>query len=282
MWLPQCNNGCGLIRGAVCAFAAFVVVPFAALAAISDVVDRSALRVCADPHNLPFSNQAGDGFENKIAQLLAKELGVSVRYTWYPQSMGFIRQTLRARRCDIVIGISIKNELVQNTNPYYRSTYVMAYRADSGVTATSLDDPVLKTLRIGVVAGTPPASLIAKHGLLDRVHPYHLMVDTRYQSPGKQMIEDLAEGEIDIALLWGPIAGYYAKQQKQPITIVLLKGEPGTPKMQYWISMGIRYNEPDWKHQLNELIKRLQPEIKAILRDYGVPLLNVRGEPVEQ
>ncbi len=244
----------------------------------SEVVDPTALRVCADPNNMPFSNKAGEGFENKIAELIAKELGMPVRYTWYPQATGFIRQTLRARKCDLIIGIPTANEMVQNTNPYYRSTYVMVYRSDSGITAKTVGDPQLKSLTIGVVAGTPPATLLARYGLMDHVRPYHLTVDTRFQSPGRDMIKHLAAGEIDVGLLWGPIAGYYTQAHNPAFTIVPLRSETGNPRLQFRFSMGIRFNEPDWKHRINELIEKKQAEITAMLLEYGVPLLDAQGE----
>ena len=155
-------------RGATAAFAvlcglAVLTAGTASRATTSEVIDRSALRVCADPSNLPFSNQAEEGFENKIAELLAAELGVPVQYTWFPQATGFVRNTLMARRCDLVIGISLGFELLQNTNPYYRSAYSLIYRPDGGLAIETLDDPALKDLTIGIVAGTPPASVVAKN-----------------------------------------------------------------------------------------------------------------------
>lgn len=248
----------------------------------SEAVDPSALRVCADPGNVPFSNQAEEGFENKIAELLAAELGVPVRYTWFPQATGFVRNTLQARRCDIVIGISLGFELLQNTNPYYRSSYVLFYRKDAGLNARSLDDPALKELTIGVVAGTPPASLMMKYGLMKKARPYPLMVDARYERPGEKMVHDVAKGELDAGLLWGPIAGYYAKKAEAPLTLVPLTSGPGDPRMDYRITMGIRYGEPEWKQQLNDLIAKKQPEINEILLDYGVPLLDAQGKPIER
>lgn len=248
-----------------------------AQAQTSEAVDRSALRVCADPSNLPFSNQAGEGFENKIAELLAADLGVPVRYTWFPQATGFVRNTLMARRCDLVIGISLGFELLQNSNPYYRSSYSLVYRANAGHDFTSLADPKLKDLRIGIVAGTPPASLMAKYGLLARARPYHLMADTRFDQPAKRMVQDVAQGEIDVGVLWGPLAGYYGQQHNDPLMVVPLPSNPGEVRMDYRITMGLRFNEPNWKHQINELIRRKQPEINAILQAYGVPLLDEQG-----
>jgi quinoprotein dehydrogenase-associated probable ABC transporter substrate-binding protein len=251
-----------------------------AMGATAEAVDRSSLRVCADPGNLPFSNQAGEGFENKIAELLAAELGVPLRYTWFPQATGFVRNTLMARKCDLVIGISLGFELLQNTNPYYHSSYALVYRADSGLEVSSLDDPILKEERLGVIAGTPPSSLIAKYGLLGQVRPYHLVADTRFNQPGKRMVDDIAKGEVDVGALWGPIAGYYAKDHNPTISVVPLVSKPGEVKMDYRITMGIRFNEPDWKHEINNLIEKKQPEIDAILKAYGVPLLDARGQPL--
>ena len=176
-----------------------------------DLVNRAALRVCSDPANMPFSNEKGEGFENKIAEIVAAELKVPVEYTWFPQATGFIRQTLFAKRCDVVIGYAQGDELVLNTNHYYRSTYALVYRAGSGLDGVdSLADPRLKDKRIGVVAGTPPGNVMARLGLIERAKPYPLMVDRRYDSPGERMIADIRSGDIDAGVLWGPIAGYFA------------------------------------------------------------------------
>lgn len=265
----------------VVAVAALFLLEDGARGQTSEAVDRSSLRVCADPANLPFSNQAGEGFENKIAELLAAELGVPVRYTWYPQATGFVRQTLMARRCDLVVGISLGFELLQNTNPYYRSSYALVYRADSGISATSLDDSELKALRLGVVAGTPPSSLLAKYGLLGRVRPYQLVADTRFDHPAKQMIDDVAADEVDVGVVWGPIAGYYAKGHNPSLLVVPLATRAGEVRMDYRITMGVRFNEPEWKREINGLIKTKQPEINAILAEYGVPLLDDQGRRLE-
>lgn len=272
------------IRGACLALAclaASTVLGGVALAATMEAVDRSSLRVCADPANLPFSNQAGEGFENEIAGLLAKELDVPVKYTWFPQTTGFIRNTIQARRCDLIIGISLGFELIQNTNPYYHSAYALIYREDSGISVISLKDPALKALTLGVVAGTPPANLIAKYGLLGKTRPYQLFADTRYHKPGKRMVDDIAAGEIDIGVLWGPIAGYYAGQHNPKLKVVPLANEPGETKMDFRITMGVRFNEPEWKREINALIRKKQPEIDAILLRFGVPLLDNQGNPIK-
>ncbi len=272
----------GIALGGLVLAAALLAFASGASAQTSEAVDRSSLRVCADPSNLPFSNRAGEGFENKIAELLAAELGVPVRYTWFPQATGFVRNTLMARKCDLVIGISLGFELLQNSNPYYRSSYALFYRADSGLKVSSLDDPVLEDKRLGVIAGTPPATLMAKYGLLGHMRPYHLVADTRFHQPAKQMVEDVAAGEVDVGLLWGPIAGYYAKQHNPALSVVPLASKPGEARMDFRITMGLRFNEPGWKRRINDLIRKKQPEINAILLDYGVPLLDNQGREIKE
>jgi quinoprotein dehydrogenase-associated probable ABC transporter substrate-binding protein len=250
-------------------------------AQMGELVDRDTLRVCADPHNLPFSDQAGAGFENKIAELLADELGVELAYTWYPQSVGFVRNTLGARVCDVVIGITSTSELMQNTNPYYRSSYVLLQRADANTKVESLHDPALKDLRIGAVARTPPVDLLARQRLLKNLRPYQLVVDTRFESPARQMVEDLAAGEIDVGVLWGPIGGYWAKQQSVPIEVIPLTDEDAAARLDFRITMGLRRDEPEWKQILNDFIGAHQDQIQTILLDYGVPLLDQQGRPIE-
>jgi len=243
-----------------------------------EFVDRTALRVCADPSNLPFSNDRGEGFENKIAELLAERLGRPLVYTWYPQTIGFVRNTLNALRCDLVMGVAVGEELVQNTDPYYRTSYVLVYRSSDAAHYADLDRPEARTARIGVMARSPPTNVLVRKGLLAAVRSYPPAVDTRTDQPAKRMIEDLAAGDIDIALSWGPIAGYWAPRQNVPLTLVPLESDRRHgPKLDSWISMGIRHNEPDWKHQINTLIHDLQSEIDRILNDYGVPLLDRHG-----
>ncbi len=239
---------------------------------------RTSFRVCADPDNLPFSNRAGEGFENEIAELFAAELGLPVEYVWHPQTLGFIRNTLRAYRCDVVMGVTTGFELLQNTRSYYRSVYVLVYRAEDRARFGSLDSPLLSVARIGVVANTPPAALLGRRGLITNVRSYDLIVDTRIEQPGRQAIADLAAGRIDMALLWGPIAGYWAARSEVPLEWVPLRpdGRAGPP-MEYRISMGVRYGETEWRDTLNRLIRKLRPEIRRILEAYRVPLLDRRG-----
>lgn len=266
-WAALIGLGLGLVGARV-----------ALAAETADVVDRTALRVCADPSDLPFSDQKQQGFENKIADLMAKSLGLKVEYTWFPQIIGFARNTLQAYRCDLVMGTVAGDEIMQTTNPYYFTTYVMVYRSDKGYAFKALDDPGLTKLRLGVVSATPPSDLLVRHDLMAHTKPYQLTVDTRVESPTHQMIQDVVDGTIDVGLLWGPIAGYYKKHDKLPLTLVPLADEPGAPRMKYHIAMGVRGNEPDWRRRVNTVILKEEPQITAILRDYGVPLLDAQGK----
>jgi quinoprotein dehydrogenase-associated probable ABC transporter substrate-binding protein len=247
----------------------------------SDLVTREALRVCADPANLPFTNEAGAGFENKIAELLAGDLGIPLQYTWFPQATGFVRNTLSAKRCDVVMGYAAGSDPVQNTNPYYRSAWVLVTRQGQDLEhISSLDDPRLKGKRLGVVAGTPPATLLALNGLISLAKPYALMVDRRYESPSEDMVRDIGSGEIDGGILWGPIGGYFAKHADTPLSVVpLTRHEAGVP-MTFRITFGIRHGETEWKHRLNEFIAKRQGEINRVLLDYGVPLIDEQDRPV--
>ena len=265
-------------RGWIAALLGLVCSGQPVAAQTADIADRSTLRVCADPNNLPFSNQRKDGFENKIAELMGSALGLKVEYTWFPQIIGFVRNTLQAHRCDLVMGTVAGDDIMQTTNPYYFTTYVMIYRSDRGVAITGLQDPQLMKLRLGVVSATPPADLLVRHDLMAHTKPYQLTVDTRVESPTHQMVEDVMTGAIDVGFLWGPIAGYYKKHDRLPLTLVPLKDEPGAARMKYHIAMGVRANEPEWRRQINAVILTQQSKITAILRDYGVPLLNEQGE----
>lgn len=248
-----------------------------------ELVDPNVLRVCADPRNMPFSNKAGEGFENKIAELIAEKLGKSVSYTYFPQVVGFVRNTLRANRCDVILGYPQGDELVQNTNPYYRTAYALVFKPGTGLDGiTSLDDPRLQDKRIGVIAGTPPATTLAAKGLMAKAKPYPLMIDTRLFSSAEELVGDVASGDTDAGLLWGPMAGYYAKRQDPPLTVVPLVKEEDGPRMAYRITMGVRPSDQNWKRTLNRTIQENQDAINRILLDYGVPLLDEQDRPVAQ
>ncbi|MBK1836789.1 quinoprotein dehydrogenase-associated putative ABC transporter substrate-binding protein [Azospirillum sp. YIM B02556] len=247
-----------------------------ARAAQAEGIPTEVLRVCADANLLPFSNDRREGFENRIAQLIADDLKVPLAFTWWPQTIGFVRNTLRTRQCDLVMGTAVGEELMQNTNPYYRSTYALVYRKDSGITAKTLADPSLQGARIGVVARTPPSAVMLRHGLTN-LEPYQLDTDTRAHHPAEQALQDVAAARTDAAILWGPIAGYFATRQQVPMVVVPLMDEPGASPFQYMISMGIRPDEPDWRHWLNDFIVRRQGDIDRILAEYHVPLANADG-----
>ena len=247
----------------------------------SDLVNREVLRICADPSNLPFSNDKKEGFENKIANILSEELKVPVEYTWFPQVTGFIRNTLFAKRCDVVISTGQGDPSLLNTNAIYGSTYALLYKPNSGLDGVdSLLDPRLKGKRIGVVAGTPPADLVAKAGLMTKAKPYPLVVDRRYDSPAEDMVKDIRSGEIDAGVLWGPIGGYFAGKGGEKLTVVPLTKDAKGGRMEFRITMGVRQGDDLWKRQLNDIIRKRQGDIDRVLLDYGVPLLDDDGQPI--
>ena len=246
-----------------------------------ELVDPKVLRVCADPRNLPFSNQKGEGFENKLAELLAAKLQKKIDYMYFPQATGFVRMTLGAHRCDVIMGFPQGDDLVQGTNPYYRTAYALVSKHGSGLEdVMGLDDARLKGKHIGIVAGTPPATNMAVNGLMTNARPYPLMIDTRVDSSAEAMISDLNKGEIDAAILWGPMAGFYAKQANPPLHITPLVKEKVGPQLVYRIGMGVRRADQNWKRLLNKLIQENQPQINKILFDYGVPLLDENNQPI--
>ncbi|MBR0754787.1 substrate-binding domain-containing protein [Bradyrhizobium jicamae] len=246
-----------------------------------ELVDPKVLRVCADPRNLPFSNDKGEGFENKLGELLAEKLQKRLDYMYFPQATGFVRMTLSAHRCDVILGFPQGDELVQGTNPYYRTAYAMVVKSGSGLEdVETLEDARLKGKHIGIVAGTPPATNMAINGLMTNAKPYPLMIDTRYDSSAAAMVDDLAKGAIDVAILWGPMAGYYAKASNPPLHVTPLVKETTGPKLVYRIGMGVRGSDQNWKRQLNRLIQENQPAINKILLDFGVPLLDENNRPI--
>jgi len=246
-----------------------------------ELVDPKVLRVCADPRNLPFSDEKGAGFENKLAELFAAKLQKKLDYTYFPQATGFVRMTLAAHRCDVIMGFPQGDELVQGTNPYYRTAYALVTRPGSGLKdVTSLGDERLKGKHLGIVAGTPPATNMAVNGLMANAKPYPLMIDTRVDSSAAAMMNDLVSGEIDAAVLWGPMAGYYAKEANPPLHVTALVSEKTGPRLIYRIGMGVRPADQNWKRLLNRLIQENQLAINKILLDYGVPLLDENDRPI--
>lgn len=246
-----------------------------------ELVDPKVLRVCADPRNLPFSNEKGEGFENKLAELFAAKLQKKIDYMYFPQATGFVRMTLGAHRCDVIMGFPQGDDLVQSTNPYYRTAYALVSKQNSGLEdVTSLEDARLKGKHIGIVAGTPPATNMAVNGLMMNAKPYPLMIDTRVDSSAEAMINDLNKGDIDAAILWGPMAGFYAKKANLPLHVTPLVNEKTGPQLVYRIGMGVRRADQNWKRLLNRLIQDNQPEINKVLFEYGVPLLDENNQPI--
>lgn len=245
----------------------------------SDLVSKTAFRVCADPANDPMSSQDGTGFENKLATLIASKLDLPVQYTWYPMATGFIRNTLKAGKCDVVMGYAQGHELVLNSNHYMTSVFTLVVPADGPLAdVAGFADPRLKGMILGVIAGSPPATHMARNGLIGRARPYNLVVDRRHESPAVDMLNDLEAGEIDAAVLWGPIAGPLVQRDHPKLAVIPLLKEDSFPKLFYRITMGVRRGEKVWQRKLNSLIRRNQAEISALLAGAGVPLVTDMGD----
>ncbi|MBR1120559.1 substrate-binding domain-containing protein [Bradyrhizobium lablabi] len=246
-----------------------------------ELVDPKVLRVCADPRNLPFSNEKGEGFENKLGELFAEKLQKKLDYAYFPQATGFVRMTLGAHRCDVIMGFPQGDDVAQVTNPYYRTAYALVVKQGSGLDdVAALEDARLKGKHIGIVAGTPPATNMAINGLMTGAKPYPLMIDTRFDSSAAAMIDDLTAGKIDAAILWGPLAGFYARKANPPLHVTPLVKETSGPRLVYRIGMGVRPADQNWKRLLNRLIQENQPAINRILLDFGVPLLDENDRPI--
>jgi mxaJ protein len=240
---------------------------------------RTALRVCADPNNLPFSNDRLEGFENKIAELVAREMNLAVEYTWWAQRRGFFRNTLKAGACDLVIGVPSSFEMALTTSPYYRSTYVFVYRKDRGLKVQSFDDPLLRRIKIGVqmigddFANTPPAHALSNRKIIENVRGYTVYGDYAQANPPARIIDAVVKGEVDMAVVWGPLAGYFARRQKVPLEIVPVSPQIDLPFLPfvYDISMGVRRGDDAFREDLEEILARRRAEIESILDDYAVP-----------
>jgi mxaJ protein len=249
--------------------------PYASMASEPD-----DLRVCADPNNLPFSNHAGEGFENKLAEMVAQKLGKSVVYTWWAQRRGFIRHTLKAGDCDLVMGVPAQYDLVETTRPYYRSTYVFVSQTARHLRLNAIDDPQLRGLAIGVHLigddgnNTPPAHALGQQGIIDNVRGFMIYGDYREPDPPARLIEAVEHGEIDVAAAWGPLAGYVANTSTVPLTVTpIAAGERFAPQQfQFEIAMGVRKGDHALRDRLNDFIAQSDSEIAALLADYGVPL----------
>jgi mxaJ protein len=239
------------------------------------------LRVCADPNNLPFSNQKLEGFENKIAQLLADDLGQKLDYTWWAQRRGFFRNTLKAGNCDVVLGVPAGLEMTLNTRPYYRSTYVFVSRKDSGLSISSFDDDALKKVRVGVQMigddfnNTPPAEALSRRRIIDNVRGFTVYGNYSEPNPVARIIDAVGKKQIDVAIAWGPMAAYFAKQEKSSLVVVPVSPQFDQSSLPfvYDISMGVRREDRELRDQLESFLDRRQGDIEKILKDYSVPLV---------
>lgn len=241
------------------------------------------LRVCADPDNMPFSNAEGEGFENKLAELIAAKLDSSLEYVWFQEGTGYVPNTVGSDSCDLVMGYAQGTGLIEDTNPYYYTSYVLIYReGDPALEGVDrLSDPRLKTKRIGLFARTPPASILAMYGLVANAKPFEIRSGETQAKAAEAMIAEIAAGTLDAGLLWGPVGGYFAERASAPLAVVPLVKETAGPSTIYGITMGVRPNRPEWKHKINKVIAENQADINAILQSYNVPLMDKEGELIK-
>jgi quinoprotein dehydrogenase-associated probable ABC transporter substrate-binding protein len=238
------------------------------------------LRVCANPDNLPYSNRKAEGFENRIAELIAAELGMPVSYTWHAQRRGFLRRTLNAGRCDLLVGAPAGLERLATTKPYYRSTYVFVTRKDRKLGIRSFDDPALKGLKIGLHVASddgnnpPPAYSLARRGMARNIVGYRLWDVDGVENPQGKIIDAVANGEIDVAIVWGPFAGYFAKTQPVALEIVPMPTDIAQLPSEFDMALGVREGEDVFKAQLESILDKRSDDIRAILTSYGVPLVD--------
>ena len=251
---------------------------------------KPPLRVCADPNNLPFSNDRGEGFENKLAEMLAADRGQRLEYTWWAQRRGFVRNTLRAGACDVLLGIPSSFELAQTSRPYYRSSYVFVSRQDRHLGLESLDDPRLHTMKVGVqmigddFANSPPAHALSARGLISNIVGYSVIDDYSQPDPPARIVHAVARGDVDAAVVWGPLAGYFATREPVPIDINPVTPEIDPPFLPFVfdISMGVRRGDAERLQTLDEFILRRRGDIDRLLADYGVPRLDRGGRRAAQ
>lgn len=253
-------------------------------AGMTRAADADTLRVCADPNNLPFSNEQQEGFENALAELVGEALGKPVAYTWYPQRRGFVRYTLKAGKCDLIMGVPVGYELAQPTSPYYRSTYVFVTRRSDDLQLTGLDDPRLRTLRIGVpvvgddYSSTPGAMALGRRGIIDNLVGYSVYGDYSEPNPPSRLIEAVANGDVDVAIAWGPLAGYFADRQSVPLNVVPVTPEvDGDTPFTFSIAMAVRRNDEAFRQEIEQVLRARAPMIRALLADYHVPMLDLEN-----
>jgi quinoprotein dehydrogenase-associated probable ABC transporter substrate-binding protein len=274
------------------ASAAVVMLIAAAVARAEDAPPLKAFRPCIDPNNLPFSNQRGEGYENRIAELFARRLGVPVESYAWPQRMNFVRNTIRYKLpdrdypCDILMGVPVGFEQLSVTKPYYRSTYVLVFPQGKGLDEVKTGDDLFRLFKasdakpaIGLYDRTPASAWLVKHGWEDHGRPYHMLNADPDDYPGEIIERELAQGKIDAAVVWGPIGAYFAKRSRTPLTVIPLRSEPGV-KLDYEMAMGVRFGDREWKDTVERLIADNRSAIVEILRAYDVPLVDERGETI--
>jgi quinoprotein dehydrogenase-associated probable ABC transporter substrate-binding protein len=259
---------------------------FAILASFPAIAAESrVLRVCADPNNLPYSNSRGEGFENRLAEMIAKDLGARLEYTWWAERKSFLKHSLNAGKCDAVMGVPAAVESVETTNPYYRSTYVFVSRKDRALHISSLSDPRLADWKIGIHVVdddyAPPAHALARRGLSANLAGYSLFGKKGEENPPARLVEAVEHGIVDVAIIWGPFAGYFGKNASTPLEIT-----PVSPSMYlavpftYDMSAAVRKGDDALRDKLNRALERECAAIKMLLNEYGVPLIG-RGEKGE-
>jgi mxaJ protein len=257
------------------------VVLAALLLSSCNLIPQRTLTACADPNNLPFSNKAGQGFENKLAAMIASDLHAQLKYVWWAQRRGYVRNTLNEKACDFWPGIGSNVEMVATSRPYYRSTYEFVTRASSNLKGLTLDDPRLKRLKIGVqmvgndASNTPPAHALAARGVIDNVRGYMLYGDYSSPNPPAEIVRAVERGDVDVALVWGPLAGYFAAQSPVPLRL-----EPATPwlannqwPMQFDISVGVQNGNEKLLKEIDQVLRRRSSEIRKLLASYHVPVV---------
>ncbi|MFL5577401.1 MAG: substrate-binding domain-containing protein [Gemmatimonadaceae bacterium] len=248
--------------------------------------ESRVLRVCADPNNLPFSNAKGEGFENRVAALLARDLGARLEYTWWAERRGYVRNTLAAGACDVLLGVPAGFERALTTAPYYRSTYVFVSRKARRYGIRSFDDPRLRALRVGVqivgddYANTPPAHALSRRGIVHNVVGYTLYGDYREQNPPARIIDAVAKGDVDVAVAWGPLAGYFAKREPVALDVVPVSPRVDPPRlpMTFAIALGVARGRSALRDSLQQVLDRRRAEIRRILDDYGVPVVDATAD----
>jgi mxaJ protein len=248
------------------------------------VEDPTEFKVCADPANLPYSNKEQEGFENKIAELIAKDLGKKLSYQFWYDRMGFLRNTINANRCDVMMSTTSDNDALLTSKPYYRSGHVFVYRKDSGYDIKNWDSPDLRKGIIGIIQESPATRPLADHGLMENARPYRMQRDLNL--PSSYLIDDLVKGTVDVAIIWGPIGGYFAKQAKTPLVVVPIPEyeKQNAKGKEYWnISVAVRKKDKERMKMIQEVLDRRQADILKILDDYGIPHVPVvEGDGIEK